>query len=163
MENYKIEQKAAFRVIGFKTALTEGTSIHSPQYSPQKTAFFKNVVESGRMAVLRPLAESPYGFAAIAKDDAAVYYYAGVQSLKPLPAGTEEVGFPEGRYLILSGRGGLSRLAFDKLEEQAFGSILTGGYEWEYCGAPIAEVLLNGNPADAEVEVWVPVRKREAR
>ena len=63
--------------------------------------------------------------------------------------------------MILSGRGGLSRLAFDKLEDQAFGTVLTDAFEWEYSGGPVAEVLLNGNPQDAEVEVWVPVRKKQ--
>ncbi|RAW09803.1 AraC family transcriptional regulator [Paenibacillus taichungensis] len=163
MNNYRIEKKQAFRIISFKTLLDEGTSIHTPQYSSKKTTFFKSVLDNGQMASLRPYSESPYGFAAVTIENGNVHYYAGVQSSKPLPEHTDEVLFPAGEYLILSGSGGLSRLAFDKLENQAFGSLLTDeyDYEFEYSGGPIAEVLLNGKPMDAEVEVWVPVQKRK--
>jgi predicted transcriptional regulator YdeE len=88
------------------------------------------------------------------------YYFAGVVTSQPLIDGTEEVLFPQGNYLILSGQGGLSRLAFDKLEDQAFTEILAGDFPYEYNGGPIAEILLNGNPADAVVEVWVPVIRK---
>ncbi|WHY20523.1 effector binding domain-containing protein [Paenibacillus sp. G2S3] len=161
MSNFKLEKKQPFRVIGFKTALDERTTIHSPQFSSQKTTFFKSLIGNGKIASLRPLAESPYGFAAVAEENGYVYYYAGVQSSQPLPEHADEVIFPESEYLVLTGSGGLSRLAFDKLEDQAFGSLLTEAYEYEYSGAPIAEVLLNGNPTDAIVEVWVPVQKRK--
>lgn len=163
MNNFKVEKKHAFRVIGFKTTLTDGTSIHSPQFSSQKTTFFKSVVENGEIASLRPLAESSYGYAVVAKDNGNINYYAGVQSTQPLPEHAYEVHFLETEYLILSGSGGLSRLVFDKLEEQAFGTLLTDAYDYAYSGGPIAEILLNGNPTDAEVEVWVPVQKRYAR
>ncbi|MDN4605130.1 effector binding domain-containing protein [Paenibacillus sp. F6_3S_P_1C] len=164
MNNYKIEPKQAFRLISFKTTLNEGTTIHAPEYTSDKTTFFKSMLENGQMASLRPYSESPYGYAAVAIVNDKVNYYAGVQSSKPLPEHADELLFPAGDYLILSGSGGLSRLAFDKLENQAFGSLLTDEYkfEYKYSGGPIAEVLLNGKPMDAEVEVWVPVQKRKA-
>ncbi|MFD2168940.1 effector binding domain-containing protein [Tumebacillus lipolyticus] len=163
MNNFKFEKKQAFRVIGIKTTLSDGTNIHSPQFSNQKTTFFKSVIDNGQIASLRPYADSPYGYAVVAKENGFIVYYAGVQSSKPLPEHADEVQFPGSEYLILSGSGGLSRLAFDKLEDQAFGSLLTDEYEYVYSGAPIAEVLLNGNPTDAEVEVWIPVHKRNVR
>lgn len=161
MNNVRVETKPAFRLIGFKTALEGGTSIHAPAYSGQKTAFFKSKLENGQLAGIRFLAEGPYGYAAVAVEDGGARYYAGVISAKPLPELTDELRFPGGEYVVLSGEGGLSRLAFDRLEDQAFGSLFTEAYEYEYSGGPIAEVLLNGNPTDAEVEVWVPVRKRQ--
>ncbi|OMF99018.1 hypothetical protein BK146_10165 [Paenibacillus sp. FSL R7-0333] len=120
------------------------------------------MLENGFMASLRPLSESPYGFAAIAQEDGKILYIAGVQSPRPQPEAAVEVLFPGGEYLVLSGQGGLSRLAFDRLEDEAFGDILNDNYEYVYTGHPIAEVLTNGNPMDAEVEVWVPVTKRKA-
>ena len=93
MNNFKVENKQAFRIIGFKTVLTGGTSIHSPGFSSQKTTFFKSVMENGQMATLRPLAESSYGFAAVARKNETVYYYPGVQSSQTLPANAEEVLF----------------------------------------------------------------------
>jgi len=163
MNNFKIESKQAFRIIGYKTALHEGSTIHSPQYSSPKTAFFKELLANGLFASLRPYSDSRYDYAAVALENGTVHYYAGVQSAQALPENAEELYFPESDYLILSGSGGLSRLAFDKLEDQAFGAVLTDEFAYEYSGAAIAEVLLNGDPANAEVEVWVPVRKRQDR
>lgn len=156
----RIENKEAFRLIGYKTVLDQGDLIHAEHYSPLKTTFFKSMIDGGQMASLRPLSESPYGFAAVAQGPGGIEYYAGVPSTKPAPASADEVDFPKGDYLVLSGSGGLSRLAFDRLEDHAFGTLLNEEYEYVYSGHPIAEVLLNGNPMDAEVEVWVPVTKR---
>ncbi|WP_438432941.1 effector binding domain-containing protein [Gorillibacterium sp. sgz500922] len=163
MTNYRIEQKQAFRSIGFKTVLAEGTAIHDPRYSSLKTAFFRSVLENGQIAGLRPYADSPYGFAAVTEENGQIIYCAGVLASQPEPEQASEVRFPAGDYLVLSGKGGLSRLAFDKLEDQAFGTLLAGDFDYAYSGAPIAEVLLNGNPTDAEVEVWIPVRKRSIK
>jgi len=160
MGTFKIEEKEAFRFIGFKKELSGSANIHAEGFSPQKTEFFKGVIQGGQMGALRPLSESPYGFGAIATDGQATSYYAGVVTSKPAAEGTEEVLFPKGEYLVLSGKGGLSRLAFDKLEDQAFQTVLTDDYPYAYSGQPVAEVLLNGNPTDAEVEVWVPVTRK---
>lgn len=160
MGSYTIEHKDAFRFVGYKTELSGSANIHADGFSPQKTAFFKEVIQSGRMAALQPLSESKYGFGAVVTNGSSTSYYAGVVSSKPALEGTEEVLFPAGEYLVLSGKGGLSRLAFDQLEDQAFRSVLTEDYPYAYNGQPVAEVLLNGNPMDAEVEVWVPVARK---
>ncbi|WP_135554007.1 effector binding domain-containing protein [Paenibacillus cymbidii] len=160
MAAYRWEHKPAFRVLGYKAALEGAGGVHDPGYSAQKTAFFKRLIQEGQMERLRPLAESRNGFAAVAVEDGRACYYAGVCTSRSGPEHTEEALFPAGEYLVLAGSGGLSRLAFDRLEDEAFGEVLREGAEWEYAGSPVAEVLLNGNPADAEVEVWVPVRKR---
>ncbi|WP_309122251.1 effector binding domain-containing protein [Paenibacillus sp.] len=157
MSNYRVEEKDAFRFIGYPTLLGEEAVIHADRYSVPKTEFFKSVLQSGKMDLLRPLSESKYGYGVVAVKDGGTFYYAGIVTSQSPCDGTEEVLFPRSHYLILCGRGGLSRLAFDKLEDQAFAEILTGNSPYEYNGGPIAEVLLNGNPADAEVEVWVPV------
>lgn len=49
---------------------------------------------------------------------------------------------------------------FDKLENQAFHDILSEKSDIEYSRGPIAEVLLNGSPTDAEVELWVPIKQK---
>jgi len=160
MSNFKLEQKEAFRIVGFKTRLEGSVNIHSASFSSQKTEFFKNIIQSGKMALLQPISESKYGYGAVASDGSGTYYFAGVNTSQPAVEGTEEVLFPESEYLVLSGQGGLSRLAFDKLEDQAFHEVLTEDSDYEYSGHPVAEILLNGNPTDAEVEVWVPVKKK---
>jgi predicted transcriptional regulator YdeE len=161
MDNFKVERKAAFRIVGYKTRLEGSENIHSASFSNQKTEFFKGVIQSGKMAMLQPLSESKFGFGAVTNDGSGTYYVAGVKTSQPAVEGTEEVIFSESEYLVLSGKGGLSRLAFDKLEDQAFHQILAEENRYEYSGHPVAEILLNGNPADAEVEVWVPVQQKQ--
>lgn len=160
MSNFSVERKESFRVVGYKTALEGSSNAHSPAFTQQKTKFFMGAIEKGQMALLRPIAEGSYGYAAIAVENGNAFYYAGVRTSQPALAQTEEVLFPESEYLVLTGNGGLSRLAFDRLEDQAFNTLLNEDYEWIYSGAPIAEILLNGNPTDAQVEVWIPVKKR---
>lgn len=160
MSNFNIEQKDAFRLVGFKTKLDGSNKIHSEQYTNQKTEFFKSILQNGNMALLRPLAEINYGYAAVTTDGNDTFYYAGVKTSQPVIDGAEEILFREGKYLVLKGKGGLSRLAFDKLEAQAFNEILLNDFNYEYSGNPIAEILLNGNPTDCEVEVWIPVNQK---
>lgn len=157
MNNFRIEEKDSFRFVGFKTKLEGSEKVHSEQFSRQKTEFFKDMLQSGKLGLLRPIAESNLGYAAVTTDGKNTFYYAGVKSSQPVIDGTNEVIFTGGTYLVLHGSGGLSRLAFDRLENQAFEEILTEKYEYVYSGNPIAEILLNGNPADSEVEVWIPV------
>lgn len=160
MSNFRIERKEGFRLVGYRTVLEGSSNAHSPEFSPQKTKFFINAIENGQMARLRPLAEDSYGYGAIAVENGNVFYYAGVKTSQPALDQTEEIVFPESEYLILTGNGGLSRLAFDKLEDQAFNDLFNERNGWIYADTPIAEILLNGNPSDAQVEVWVPVKKR---
>ncbi len=157
MSNFRIEEKDTFRFVGFKTKLEGSERVHSELFSRQKTEFFKDILQSGKMGLLKPIAESNLGYAVITSDRKNTFYYAGVKSSQPVIDGTNEVIFTGGTYLVLQGAGGLSRLAFDKLEEQAFEDILTEMFEYQYSGNPIAEILLNGNPTDAEVEVWIPI------
>ncbi len=160
MSNFNIEQKDTFRLVGFKTKLDGSNKIHSEQYTKQKTEFFKSMLQNGNMTLLRPLSESNYGYAAVTTDGNDTFYYAGVKTSQPVIDGTEEILFREGKYLVLKEKGGLSRLAFDKLEAQAFNEILANDFNYEYSGNPIAEILLNGNPTDCEVEVWIPVNQK---
>lgn len=160
MSNFKIEEKGAFRLLGFKTKLEGAENVHAEMFSKQKTEFFKGMIQSGKMALLQPISECNYGYGAVTVEENNIFYYAGVKTTQPAMNETEEILFPEGDYLVLVGKGGLSRLAFDKLEDQAFKEVLTEEYDYEYYGNPIAEVLLNGNPLDSEVEVWIPVNHK---
>jgi hypothetical protein len=45
MNNFKIEQKDAFRFVGFKTKLEGSQKIHSEQFSNQKIEFFKGMLK----------------------------------------------------------------------------------------------------------------------
>lgn len=160
MSNFKVERKEAFRFVGYKTKLEGSERIHSELFSKQKTEFFKGIIQGGKMAILQPISESKYGYGVVLTNGYNTFYYAGVKTSQPSLEGLEEVLFPDSDYLILTGKGGLSRLVFDKLEDQAFNEILIVDYDYEYSGGPIAEILLNGNPADSEVELWVPVKQK---
>ncbi|WP_052353768.1 hypothetical protein [Neobacillus jeddahensis] len=59
---------------------------------------------------------------------------------------------------MLSAEGAPSRKLFDQLIRQFFGEILPNHPELEYKDTYVIEMLLNGNPMDAVVELVVPVK-----
>ena len=66
----------------------------------------------------------------------------------------ESILVPEKDYLVSSASGDKSRLLFDQLEDNFFEEESSSLYQ----DGIILEILLNGNPMDAEVELWVPVQ-----
>lgn len=160
MTNIEIIKKAAFTIVGDRQLLAEGQGIHEDYYSPLKTAFFKEKIADGSLTELASLAESSYGFAGLSQEGSQTFYYVGVQTTKR-PSGKVVLHFPAGDYAQLTTEGGLSRLAFDELETQVFvyHALEETGYRYNH--GPIAEVLLNGQPLDAEVAIWVPVEKAD--
>jgi hypothetical protein len=61
MSNFKIEEKGTFRFVGFKTKLEGSERIHSELFSSQKTEFFKDILQSGKMGLLKQIAKSNLG------------------------------------------------------------------------------------------------------
>lgn len=148
------QQKNAFKFIG-KSVLIHGTSIHEPHYSEQKTQFFAELFKEGLLKNLMPYSVDKKAYALIVPQPSGIRYYAGVISDQEI-AGYEMAEVPTQNYFVTSASGGMSRLLFDKLEDAYFQANLNEGTV--YSGGIVLEVLLNGNPADAEVELWVPIQ-----
>ena len=146
----KHQTKPSFTLVG-KSILIKGTTVHEQHYSKEKTAFYAQLFKEGMLGKLMPHSLDKKGYALIVPHKDGIQYYAGVVA-KGIVAGYESILVPEKDYLVSSASGDKSRLLFDQLENNFFekeGSSL-------YQDGIIIEILLNGNPMDAEVELWIP-------
>lgn len=132
----------------------EGTGINDPKYSHEKTAFYKELFQVGMMKELMPISKDKRGYAIIIPKENGIRYFAGVISDKNLD-GYEKLKISSQDYLVSNSQNGISRLLFDQLEVAFFSDVEQSA---QYNGKEILEVLLNGNPTDAEVELWIPIK-----
>lgn len=151
MEN---QRKEAFRLVG-RSIYIEGASAHEPHYSKQKTAFYSKLFKEGLLKTLMPFSADKKAYACIVPKNSGILYYAGIISEEDMN-GYEEILVPEQEYAVSYANGGKSRQLFDELEDTYFKD--NALRNTSYNGGIILEVLLNGNPADAEVELWIPVK-----
>ncbi|MDR0857535.1 MAG: AraC family transcriptional regulator [Oscillospiraceae bacterium] len=153
--NYKIEQKAAFRIVGVRETIP--TDIEEsfkcvPQFW-QKSA--------PQIPQLVPLMDGEVqGLLGVSTcnevEGEQNYYYIAVQSNAPLPENMHEFTIPAATWVIFSGSG--TSADIQTLQERIVAEWLpTSGYEW--ANAPDIEVYLDQNPADMKFEVWLPVAK----
>ncbi|MGC4019433.1 MAG: effector binding domain-containing protein [Muricomes sp.] len=148
------QTKKLFKLIG-RSVLIKGQGVHEPHYSEQKTAFYAQLFQEGMLKNLMPHSIDKKGYALIVPQSDGIQYYAGVISEIEIE-GYEAIEVPEENYLVTSASGNKSRLLFDELEDSYFEKGIQ--QNTEYSGGIILEVLLNGNPLDAEVELWIPVK-----
>ena len=148
----KHQTKPSFTLIG-RSILIEGTTVHEQQYSKEKTAFYAQLFKEGMLGKLMPHSLDKKGYALIVPQKDGIQYYAGVAA-KNAVADYESILVPEKDYLVSSASGDKSRLLFDQLEDNFFEEESSSLYQ----DGIILEILLNGNPMDAEVELWVPVQ-----
>jgi len=148
----KHQTKPSFTLIG-RSILVEGTTVHEQHYSKEKTAFYAQLFKEGMLEKLMPHSLDKKGYALIVPHKDGIQYYAGVAA-KNAVAGYESILGPQKDYLVSSASGDKSRLLFDQLENNFFEKESSSLYQ----DGIILEILLNGNPMDAEVELWVPVQ-----
>ena len=148
----KHQTKPSFTLIG-RSILVEGTTVHEQHYSKEKTAFYAQLFKEGMLEKLMPHSLDKKGYALIVPHKDGIQYYAGVAA-KNAVAGYESILVPEKDYLVSSASSEKSRLLFDQLENNFFEKESSSLYQ----DGIILEILLNGNPMDAEVELWVPVQ-----
>lgn len=149
-----MRNKNSFMLVG-RSVLIKGQKIHEPHYSKQKTKFYAQLFKEGMLQNLMPHSLDKKGYALIVPHNEGIQYYAGVISENEIE-GYESIRVPEQSYLVTSARGNKSRLLFDELENSYFEK---NTHENTRCNdGIILEVLLNGNPLDAEVELWIPVK-----
>lgn len=149
-----IKNKDTFNFVG-KSIFIEGNSIHELHYTEQKTAFYKELFAEGFLKNLMPHSVDKKGYALITPTNSGIKYYAGVITDENLPE-YDSLSIPKENYHVSQATSGLSRLLFDQLENTYFIDQQTD--ETTYNGGIVLEVLLNGNPMDAEVELWVSVK-----
>lgn len=150
------KHRTACKFIG-RSVEIEGTGVNDPEYSQEKTAFYKEFIQMGMMKELMLVSKDKKGYAVIIPKENGIRYFAGVLSDENL-ADYEKLEIDSQDYFVFEAKNGVSRLLFDQLENAFFTNKEQAA---QYNGKEIFEVLINGNPMDAEVELWVPVKHGE--
>ncbi|WP_207940727.1 hypothetical protein DOK78_001742 [Enterococcus sp. DIV2402] len=148
------QKRNSFKLVG-RSVLIKGQKVHEPSYSEQKTEFYTQLFEEGMLKNLMPYSLDKKGYALIIPHDKGIQYYAGVISETKID-GYELVEVPEQKYYVTEASSDKSRVLFDQLEDSYFKNGIHESIA--YNNGIILEVLLNGNPQNAEVELWIPVK-----
>lgn len=155
---YRIETKAAFRIVGAKKRL----SADIEENFKEVPAFWGEVSTNGTVPRLMPLMnQEPKGLLGVSSgfgNEQGMAYYIAVASDQPAPEGLVEHIVPSFTWAIFSGEGPMPD-AIQELEKRMVTDWLpSSGYE--YADGPDIEVYLESNPEKATFEVWMPVAKK---
>lgn len=148
-----VKSRETFKLIG-RSIEIQGRGINDENYSKEKTEFYKELLNQGMMKELMPISTDKKGYAVIIPIENGIKYFAGVVTDNHKD-GYEGLEISSQSYAVLTTNDGISRLLFDNLKNEFFGNEDNAS---KYSGKEILEVLLNGNPMNAEVELWVPIK-----
>lgn len=153
--NYRIETKAAFRIIGVSVPLEKDIEKNFAVI-PAK---WGEIAENGTLQRLTGLMDTPpMGVLGVSTcNDIEPWRYFIAVSTSQTAQGLEEYTIPAATWAIFPGTG--TNQSIQELERRIVTEWLpTSGYE--YGNAPDVEVYLNPDPENAQYEVWIPVIKR---
>lgn len=152
--NYRIERKAAFRIIGVSQPLCSDLESNFAVVP----GMWEAAAANGTMEKLAGLMNTPpMGLlgVSICNDEEQWRYFIAVSS--DAYSEFEEYTVPAATWAIFPGTG--TNTSLQELEQRIITEWLPGsGYE--YANAPDIEVYLNPDPQNAQYEVWIPVTKR---
>ena len=154
--NYRIENREEIRIVGISQPLHKEIEKNF-EVVPQmwgKAAMDGTIPRLAGMMDGQPM--GLLGVSACGEEENWRYFIA-VASSAPAEDGLEEYRIPASTWAVFSGSG--TNLSIQELERRIVTEWLpTSGYE--YGNAPDIEVYLNPYPANAQFEVWIPVRKK---
>jgi AraC family transcriptional regulator len=151
--NYKIEQKAAFRIVGVRETIPadiEESFKSVPKFWQKSAPKIPQLVSLMDGEVRGLLGVSTCNEVEGGQN----YYFIAVQSNAPIPENMHELTIPAATWAIFAGSSTSGDI--QALQERVVAEWLpTSGYEW--ANAPDIEVYLDQNPTDMKFEVWLPV------
>ncbi len=153
--NYRIETKAAFRIVGVSVPLEKDIEKNFAVI-PRK---WQEIVMNGTLRKLTGLMDTqPMGVLGVStcNDTEPWRYYIAVASSQT-DRDLEEYTVPAATWAVFPGAG--TNQSIQELERRIVTEWLpTSGYE--YGNAPDVEVYLNPDPQNAQYEVWIPVVRK---
>lgn len=155
--NYRIETKEAFRIVGVSVPLEKDIEKNFAVI-PSK---WQEIAVNGTLQRLLGMMDTPpMGVLGVStcNDEEPWRYFIAVSTSKPSD-GLEEYTVPAATWAVFPGSG--TNASIQELERRIVTEWLpTSGYE--YGNAPDVEVYLNPDPQNAQYEVWIPVRAKNA-
>lgn len=153
--NYRIETKAAFRIVGVSVPLEKDIEKNFAVI-PRK---WQETAVNGTLQKLTGLMDTqPMGVLGVStcNDTEPWRYYIAVASSQT-DRDLEEYTVPAATWAVFPGTG--TNQSIQELERRIVTKWLpTSGYE--YGNAPDVEVYLNPDPQNAQYEVWIPVVRK---
>ena len=154
--NYRIEEKAAFRIVGFREPIT-----NDAEEAFKCVPLFWQKTSPLIPQVLSLMDGEQKGLLGVSTcnevEGKQNYYYIAVASDKPILDGMDELTVPAGTWAIFPGSG--TQEDIQALQIRIVSEWLpTSGYEW--ANAPDVEVYLNDDLQNQQFEVWLPVTKQ---
>ena len=152
--NYRIEEKAAFRIVGVSHPLDKEIEKNFKTV-PQ---MWQNAAMNGTIEKLASLMnDQPMGVlgVSVCNDKEDWRYFIAVSSSANADNTLDEYIIPACTWAVFSGTG--TGMSIQELEQRIVTEWLpTSGFEYD--NAPDIEVYLNPDPNDMQYEVWVPVK-----
>lgn len=159
MTNLTIKHMEEFTLTGYGTTVPFPTMENVDEVSKQKSAHFASLAKSGKFGALMAGSKDKIGYAIGTVGSDSLSYFAGANTTT-VAEDAEQLVLPANDYVVLTAKGGPSRMLFDQLIRQFFGELLPNHPEFEYKDTYVIEMLLNGSPMDAVVELAVPVKRK---
>lgn len=152
--DYRIETKAAFRIIGVSAPLAKELE---QNFMVVPTLWGRAAQDGTLQALAAKMDAQPTGLLGVSAcgGEEPWRYFIAVSSTQAAD-GLEEYTVPAATWAIFYGEG--TNQSIQELEKRVVTEWLpTSGYE--YGNAPDIEVYLNPDPQNAKFEVWIPVKK----
>ncbi|MEC0184653.1 GyrI-like domain-containing protein [Paenibacillus peoriae] len=159
MENYTIEEKDSFTVLGIGTELKSDYTDYAG-INKEKADFWSAVKQDGRLDTLKAVAANDYIFAVNEAVNNKMMHYAGVMTEASLPEATRLIQFPKGEYLVVKGEGETADELNNTLAGIAFGQVLAEVKNYAYVGAPNTSVVMGQRNGLVFGEMWIPVVRK---
>ncbi|AIQ52863.1 GyrI-like domain-containing protein [Paenibacillus sp. FSL R7-0331] len=159
MSDYNFEQKESFIVIGLGTELKSDYTDYAGIIK-EKTDFWQQAGQDGRLAHLKSIASNDYIFAVNEAVNNKMMHYAGVMSDQTAPEEARVIQFPAGEYLVVKGEDQTADALNNKLTGIAFGQALPESTEFAYVGGPNTTVEMGNRNGLVYGEMWIPVVKK---
>ena len=158
MVDYTLEEKDGFTVVGLGTEMKS----HYTDFAglnKEKTAFWQDVSQDGRLDALKAMAANDYIFTVNEAVNGKMMYYAGVMTAASAPEEARVIQFPKGEYLVVKGEGKTVDELSNQLAGLTFGQVLPE-VNVSYVGGPNATVVLGRRNGLVYGEMWVPVVRK---
>ncbi|GGE55015.1 transcriptional regulator [Pullulanibacillus camelliae] len=159
MEDYTVEEKDSFTVVGIGTELkshyTDFAGINK-----EKSDFWQTLTQAGRLDALKAIATNDYMLAVNEAVNNKMMHYAGVITEATLPEATRVIHFPKGEYLIVKGEAETADELHHTLTDIAFGQVLPELGDFAYVGGPNASVEMGVQNGRVYGEMWIPIVKK---
>ncbi|MED1201891.1 GyrI-like domain-containing protein [Heyndrickxia acidicola] len=159
MEEYTLEEKDSFTVLGIGTELKSDYTDFAG-INKEKADFWRAVKQDGRLDTLKAIAANDYIFAVNEAVNNKMMHYAGVITEALVPEATRVIQFPKGEYLVVKGEEKTADELSTKLTGIAFGQALPEAKNIAYVGGPNATVEMGVRDGLIFGEMWIPVVRK---